>query len=47
MKIGLIERYRERLPFADGDPVVTLGEGSTPLVHAPALSQHVGAEVWL
>jgi threonine synthase len=44
---GLIERYRERLPFADGDPVVTLGEGSTPLVLAPALSERVGAEVWL
>ena len=44
---GLIERYRDRLPFEDGDPVVTLGEGSTPLVHAPALSERVGAEVWL
>jgi threonine synthase len=44
---GLIERFRERLPFADGDPVVSLGEGSTPLVHAPALSDRVGAEVWL
>ena len=32
---GLIERYRERLPFAAEDPVVSLGEGSTPLVHAP------------
>jgi len=44
---GLIERYRESLPFDDGDPVITLGEGSTPLVHAPALSERVGAEVWL
>ena len=44
---GLIERYRERLPFADGDPVVTLGEGSTPLVHAPGLSDRVGADVFL
>jgi threonine synthase len=44
---GLIERYRDRLPFADDDPVVTLGEGSTPLVHAPAVSERVGAEVWL
>jgi len=43
---GLIERYRERLPFAAEDPVVTLGEGSTPLVHAPVLSERVGAEVW-
>src|SRR5687768_11791164 len=44
---GLIERYRDRLPFAPEDPVVSLGEGSTPLVHAPHLSERVGAEVWL
>ena len=43
---GLIERYRERLPFDAGDPVVSLGEGSTPLVLAPRLSERVGAEVW-
>ena len=47
MSAGLIERYRDRLPFADGDPVVTLDEGSTPLVYAPVLSERVGAEVWL
>ncbi len=44
---GLIERYRDRLPFAAGDPVVTLGEGDTPLVHAPHISELVEAEVWL
>ena len=44
---GLIERYRDRLPFAQGDPVVSLGEGSTPLVLAPRLSERVGSEVWL
>jgi threonine synthase len=44
---GLIERYRERLPFAPDDPVVSLGEGSTPLVLAPALSERVGAQVHL
>jgi threonine synthase len=44
---GLIERYRKRLPFAEGDPVVTLGEGDTPLVHAPHISELVEAEVWL
>jgi threonine synthase len=43
---GLIERYRDRLPFADGDPLVSLGEGATPLVHAPALSERAGVEVW-
>jgi len=44
---GIIERYRDRLPFADGDPVVSLHEGSTPLVPAPRLSDRVGAEVFL
>jgi threonine synthase len=44
---GLIERFRHRLPFADGDPVVSMGEGSTPLVEAPVLSERVGARVWL
>jgi threonine synthase len=44
---GLIERYCERLPFAPDDPVVTLDEGSTPLLHAPVLSRETGCEVWL
>src|SRR5207248_9557012 len=36
--------YRDRLPV---EPVVTLGEGGTPLVPAPRLSERVGADVWL
>ena len=44
---GLIERYHDRLPFAPGDPVVSLGEGQTPLVLAPRLSERTGVEVWL
>ncbi|GAC1440439.1 MAG: threonine synthase [Solirubrobacteraceae bacterium] len=44
---GLIERYREHLPFDAGDPVVSLGEGSTPLVLAEELSERVEAEVYL
>jgi len=43
----VIERYREHLPFAPDDPVVSLNEGSTPLVPAPRLSERVGAEVLL
>jgi len=43
----LIERYRERLPFAPGDPIVTLQEGSTPLVPAPVLSQMLETSVFL
>jgi threonine synthase len=45
--VSLIERFRDRLPFAPGDPIVTLGEGSTPLVLAERLSERVGAEVHL
>jgi threonine synthase len=44
---GLIERYRDRLPFALGDPVVSLQEGSTPLVPALALGERLGVQVWL
>ena len=44
---GLIERFRDRLPFGPDDPVVSLEEGSTPLVPAPQLSERVGAQVWL
>jgi threonine synthase len=46
-RVGLIERYRDQLPFAAEDPVVSLGEGSTPLVLAERVSERVGAEVWL
>src|SRR4051812_2648066 len=45
--MGLIARYRERLPFAPGDPVVSLEEGSTPLVLAARVSERAGVEVWL
>ncbi len=44
---GLIERYRDRLPFGRDDPVVSLSEGSTPLVPAPRVSERAGTEVWL
>src|SRR5437773_1746891 len=37
-------RYRERLPV---EPLVTLGEGWTPLIPAPALSERTGCDVWL
>ncbi|MHB1809130.1 MAG: threonine synthase [Solirubrobacteraceae bacterium] len=47
MKKGLIERFRDHLPFAPEDRVVSLLEGSTPLIEAPRLSERVGAEVFL
>ncbi|WP_344171665.1 threonine synthase [Pilimelia columellifera] len=44
---GLIEAYRDRLPVDAATPVVTLYEGNTPLLPAPALSERVGADVFL
>ena len=36
---GVIREYFDRLPFSEGDPIVTLGEGGTPLIDAPALAK--------
>src|SRR6266550_8251483 len=44
---GIIRRYREWLPVPDGAPVISLGEGSTPLIPAPVLSERTGCEVYL
>lgn len=42
---GLIETYRDFLPVTASTPVVTLHEGNTPLVPAPALSTRIGRGV--
>jgi threonine synthase len=39
---GVIERYREYLPVSQSTPVISLGEGDTPLVNCPQLSKRVG-----
>ena len=44
---GVIEEYRDRLPFDDAVEIVTLGEGGTPLVPARHLSSVTGCDVWL
>ena len=44
---GVIARYRDWLPVRDSDPVITLGEGDTPLVRAEVLSDRLDCEVWL
>lgn len=38
MRQGIIDTYREFLPVTDSTPVVTLCEGSTPLIEAPRLA---------
>lgn len=44
---GVIREYADRLPVDDTTEVITLGEGGTPLVHAPALSELVSGTVYL
>jgi threonine synthase len=45
--VALAERYRDRLPLAPSTPIVTLGEGGTPLLPAPRLSRRLGLDVRL
>ena len=48
LPVPLIERWASQLPVTERTPRLTLGEGSTPLVRAPALERETGiAEVWL
>ena len=41
---GVIARYREFLPVSDATPIVSLGEGGTPLIFCPRLSEIVGRD---
>jgi threonine synthase len=41
----LIERYRDFLPVTADTPIVSLGEGGTPLVPLPRLSERLGVQV--
>jgi threonine synthase len=47
MSVPLAERYRDRLPLTPGTPIVSLGEGGTPLVRAERLSERAGCDLWL
>ncbi|MGE5137047.1 MAG: threonine synthase [Gemmatimonadota bacterium] len=44
---GLIRQYGDRLPVPRDAPVITLGEGATPLLPAPVLSAMTGCDVYL
>jgi threonine synthase len=39
---GVIERYREFLPISSATPIISLGEGNTPLTYSPRLSERFG-----
>src|SRR5260370_24178143 len=42
---GLIEHYRRFLPVTDSTPIVTLNEGNTPLIEAPAIAERLGLNI--
>ena len=39
---GVIARYRDFLPVNDKTPIISLGEGNTPLIYCPRLSERIG-----
>jgi threonine synthase len=39
---SLVDRYRRFLPVSDATPVLSLGEGMTPLVHLRRLGARLG-----
>ena len=42
MGVGVLRAYRELLPVTDATPLVTLGEGDTPLVKSNRLGKELG-----
>ena len=41
MGVGILTKYREFLPITDSTPIISLGEGDTPLVK----SNRIGADL--
>ncbi len=44
---GVIKEYKDFLPISEKTPIVTLGEGGTPLVYACKLSEKLQNQVWI
>ncbi len=44
---GVIREYADRLDVSESTPIITLGEGGTPLIEAHPLSERTGARVWI
>jgi threonine synthase len=44
---GVLREYADRLDISDATPIVSLGEGGTPLIAAEALSRRTGATVFV
>ena len=46
MKQGVLERYRDFLPVTPQTPMITLGEGDTPLVRSRQIEKEIGCELY-
>jgi len=44
--MGVIARYRDRLPVGPKTPELSLGEGSTPLIRSTRVGDALGVELW-
>jgi len=44
---GVLREYADRLDISEATPIISLGEGGTPLIAAPALSDRTGARVFV
>jgi threonine synthase len=44
---GVLHEYGDRLDVSAATPIISLGEGGTPLIAAPALSARTGAKVFI
>lgn len=44
--VGIIEKYREFLPVTENTPLLSLHEGSTPLIRAENLSKKLGLDLY-
>ncbi len=42
LKLGVLNRYKQYLPLTSKTPIITLGEGDTPLVRCDNLAQELG-----
>lgn len=41
---GVIACYRHLLPISESTPIISLGEGNTPLIYCPQLSKRIGRD---
>ena len=44
---GVLREYADRLDISEATPIITLGEGGTPLIPARYLSERTGADVYV